>query len=864
LSCAAADAFSTTANATYTNSESGTCLISGTIAPAVSSSYTSCAGGTITINYSATDACNNPLAAQHVITVTPPAAPTVSLPTGLPTTLSYSNATSFTSAANATFTNNESGGCLISGPIPAVISNNYSICNGGTITINYSGLDVCNNPVTAQHIITVTSTPINVSINSTLSTIDLNQSTQLTAVGTPSGGTYSWTPSASVTPSNGDVVTATPNVTTTYTVNYDLGSGCITSASTTITVNNITVSVNSTTICSGSPTTLTATPSITGGTYLWSPGGQTTQSITVSPTTNAIYSCVYTLNGISVTSNFGTVTVIPKPVISVNSPTICSSQSATLNVTATPTGGSYIWQPNGQTSSSINVTPVSSTSYTVVYTLNGCSDTAISNVTVNPTPTVNVNNQTICSGQSTTLTATQSVGAGTFIWSNNQTSGTITVSPTVTTTYNVLYTLNGCSATGSGLVTVNPIPTVSVSNATICNGESATLIATPSSGGGTYSWGNNPSTTNSITVSPATTTTYSLTYTLNGCTSAVSNGLVTVNAIPTVTVNNASICEGQSATLTATPSATGGTYDWTPNGQTTSSINVSPLTSSTYGVTYTLNGCVSSAAQSNVTVTPIPTVSFIADTLSGCSPLTVNFSNTSGSGSNCSWSVGNGQSLSGCNLSYTFIQGGCYDITLTTTENGCSNTMTLQDYICVENPPIASFTIYPNAFTQESQSISFNNTSTGAVSYSWDFGDGQESNSFSPDHLFTNTMQGYLVTLTASTPSGCSDETQVLISYNEGEIFYIPNTFTPDGDGFNQTFKPIFTTGFDPFNFEMLIYNRWGELIFETHDANRGWDGSYGMDGRDVQQGVYTYKIIYKNPKIDERKTIVGHITLIK
>jgi len=198
-----------------------------------------------------------------------------------------------------------------------------------------------------------------------LSTIDLNQSTQLTAVGTPSGGTYSWTPSASVTPSNGDVVTATPNVTTTYTVNYDLGSGCITSASTTITVNNITVSVNSTTICSGSPTTLTATPSITGGTYLWSPGGQTTQSITVSPTTNAIYSCVYTLNGISVTSNFGTVTVIPKPVISVNSPTICSSQSAILNVTATPTGGSYIWQPNGQTSSSINVTPVSSTSYTV-------------------------------------------------------------------------------------------------------------------------------------------------------------------------------------------------------------------------------------------------------------------------------------------------------------------------------------------------------------------------------------------------------------------------------------------------------------------------------------------------------------------
>jgi gliding motility-associated-like protein len=121
-----------------------------------------------------------------------------------------------------------------------------------------------------------------------------------------------------------------------------------------------------------------------------------------------------------------------------------------------------------------------------------------------------------------------------------------------------------------------------------------------------------------------------------------------------------------------------------------------------------------------------------------------------------------------------------------------------------------------------------------------------------------------LVTLTVSSASGCSDVTQVYIGYNEGENIYIPNTFTPDADGFNQTFKPIFTSGFDPFNYEMLIYNRWGELIFETRDVNWGWDGSYRMAGRDVQQGIYTYKIAYKNPKLDQRKTIVGHVTLIK
>jgi gliding motility-associated-like protein len=226
--------------------------------------------------------------------------------------------------------------------------------------------------------------------------------------------------------------------------------------------------------------------------------------------------------------------------------------------------------------------------------------------------------------------------------------------------------------------------------------------------------------------------------------------------------------------------------------------------------------------------------------------------------------MGNGQSVSGCNSNYTFIQGGCYDITLTASENGCSNSMTLQDYICVESLPDASFTISPNVFKLDNQTISFNNTSTGATSYSWDFGDDSYSNQLNPDHLFVNTLQGYLVTLTASTASGCMDVAQVYIPYNEGENIYIPNTFTPDGDNFNQTFKPIFTSGFDPYNFEMFIYNRWGELIFETHDATRGWDGSYGMDGRDVHQGIYSYKIIYKNPKLDERKTIVGHVTLIK
>ena len=316
--------------------------------------------------------------------------------------------------------------------------------------------------------------------------------------------------------------------------------------------------------------------------------------------------------------------------------------------------------------------------------------------------------------------------------------------------------------------------------------------------------------------------------------------------------------------MTASPSNTGGTYIWSPNGETSNTINVAPSTTTSYSVVYSLNGCESSAASGTVTVNPIPTVSFSADQLTGCAPLSVQLTNTGSSNGTYSWSLSNGQTLNGSSAEYTFLQGGCYDITLTTTENGCSNTSTIQDYICIESPPVASFNASSEVFTQPNESLTFTNNTIGATSYSWNFGDGSSSSDENPTHLFGNTLNGYLVTLTATSALGCTDTYQVGIEYLEGEIFYIPNSFTPDGDNFNQSFKPIFTSGFDPYNFEMYIFNRWGEVIFETHDVKLGWDGSYGLNGRDVKDGTYTYKIIYKNPNVDERKIVVGHVTLIR
>src|SRR5205823_237418 len=158
-------------------------------------------------------------------------------------------------------------------------------------------------------------------------------------------------------------------------------------------------------------------------------------------------------------------------------------------LTATPSagGGTYLWAPGGQTTSSITVSPASTTTYTVTYNLGACSNTGSGTVTLNAAPTVAVNSQTICAGQSATLTATPSTGGGTYLWApGGQTTSSITVSPASTTTYTVTYNLGGCSNTGSGTVTVNAAPTVTVNSHSPCGRSSALLTATPSAGGGTY------------------------------------------------------------------------------------------------------------------------------------------------------------------------------------------------------------------------------------------------------------------------------------------------------------------------------------------------------------------------------------------
>lgn len=223
--------------------------------------------------------------------------------------------------------------------------------------------------------------------------------------------------------------------------------------------------------------------------------------------------------------------------------------------------------------------------------------------------TVNVLDQSICDAGNATLIAVPDVVGGTYLWSTGETTSSITVSPGSTTNYTVSYTLPGCTpGSDTVTVTVGTTPTLSLNVVTpvICEGDLATLTATPSASGGTFTWNPSSGTGNTINPSPTTTTTYTVSYSLDGCFSDTLTGTVTVNPIPFVSVADQSICIGESVTLTAVPSPTGGTFVWFPGGETTSSILVSPTTPSSYSVVYTLSGCESETEIVNVTTLPMP------------------------------------------------------------------------------------------------------------------------------------------------------------------------------------------------------------------------------------------------------------------
>jgi gliding motility-associated-like protein len=820
---------------------------------------------------------------QVIVNVNPNPSPVINGPTEyctgsfavLSTSIPYSAYNWSTGASsatiNATSVNNpitvtvtDANGCQGTSPSFTVVENNVitanftvTICQGASALIHGINQTVAGTYsqtfVSASGCDSISNVTLNVNplpaVNAGLDqAVCIGTSVTLTASG---ASTYSWNNAVQ----NG--VTFTPAATTTYTVTGTSAQGCINSDQVVVTVNPLpTVSAGpDIEACVSESVVLTATGA---NTYSWNNG--VVNGVSFVPSGTSSYTVTGTdINGCINTDQI-TVTVNPSPIIIAGpDQTVCVGTSVTLTATG---GVSYSWD-NGITNG-VSFTPaVGTVTYTVNGTdLKGCVSSDQVVVTVNALPNVNAgSDQTLCVGGSVTLSGT---GAQTYSWSNGVTNGT----PFTPTVGSLNYTVsgtdqNGCVNTDMVTINVNPLPVVNAGpDQSVCEGTQVTLTA---NGASTYSW--NGGVVNGVSFTPPVgTNTYNVTGTdVNGCLNSDAV-IVVVNPIPNVFAgNDIVVCEGESVTLTASGA---NVYTWN-NGVVNGSPFVPAIGTTVYSVTGTTNaGCIDTDDVS-VTVNPNPVVSFIPDNTLGCAPLTVNFTNQTTGASNCVWSFSNGTVLTGCGtVPVTFTQSGCYDATLTTTVNGCTSSFTAENIVCVEEAPNAAFAPSSNSLSTLNTSVVFNNLTTGATSYVWDFGDNSTtSTDENPTHVYPSEEEGqYTVMLIASSPIGCVDTAYSIIQIYEELIFYVPNTFTPDNDNFNPVFKPIFTSGFDPFDYNLMIFNRWGEVIFESNNAEVGWDGTYGSNGEIemCQDGTYTWKIEFKVTRYDERRRVVGHVNLLR
>jgi gliding motility-associated-like protein len=361
----------------------------------------------------------------------------------------------------------------------------------------------------------------------------------------------------------------------------------------------------------GGNISLTVTPTTGTGAYTYNWGGGVTTQNRTNLSAGTYTVTVTDPDGCSNTAT-ATITSTTAATVSATGATVCNGSPATVTTSVSQTGGTYAWSPGGQTTAQITVTPATTTTYTVTYTLAPCNPaTATATVTVNSaSPAVHVNDTTICNAGTAVVYATVTGGGtGAYLWNTGATTASITVTPGATTTYSVTFTEQPCgSATGSGTVTVNSNPQLNVNSPSICSGGSAILTANASPAGGTYGWSTGAGNVNSISVSPTTNTTYTVTYTTQSCGSATMASNVTVITNAAVTVTDTTICPGGTGTITATATVAGGTYSWSPGNYTTQSITVTPGGTTVYTVTFTPVGCPSATNTGTVTVETPPAI----------------------------------------------------------------------------------------------------------------------------------------------------------------------------------------------------------------------------------------------------------------
>jgi gliding motility-associated-like protein len=543
----------------------------------------------------------------------------------------------------------------------------------------------------------------------------------------------------------------------------------------------------------------------------------------------------------------------------------------------------YNWYTVPSSPNASQITDLCIGDYTsVVLDANGCYDTI--NFTISqPAPMV-IDSLTAsnplctdqCNGLITLWSSTASTysfdGGNTFV--NNNSMNTLCEG-----VYNVIVqSPEGCTASIDSVILTDPplLTVVAGPDSVLCPGTPGTLNAQAYGGTApyTYYWDSQEQ-ESTIVVVPQTTTSYDvIVQDANGCLSPTDNTQFSIHQVLTVTATaDTTICQNTPINLSVTVS--GGVpayyYSWSTNGlefAQTAQTTVSPSVPTTY-IVVTSDMCTFVTDTVNVNTYMVPDLTFGVLADEGCAPMDVTLFPTIDPnliGGNCTWTFSNGTVINGCDtITSIFTVPDCYSVTFTAlSPNGCVMTGSANDVFCVIESPQASFTFNPTSPTYLNPDVQFFNTSSFADNYLWNFTTYPSSTEENPNITLNQSEIGDTIwaCLTASNYLGCADQVCHPIVLEDEFTVYVPNTFTPDGDVNNQVFYPVFPPNYPIEKYQLLIFDRWGEVIFETTDHHEGWNGRYSSE--DSQDGVYTWKIIVKDGNTNKTHELLGHVSLLR
>lgn len=596
-------------------------------------------------------------------------------------------------------------------------------------------------------------------------------------------------------------------------------------------------------ICPGGRDTLHA---LGGNTYVWS-SGETTSSIVIYPNSSMMYSVIETSSGFMCLDTAKIViNATPMILATTDVAVYCGSLdgSASVNLSSSGAQGippyTYLWAPTGQTTANATGLIASGNFTCTVSDASGCvSSATVSIVALGaPVPVIS-GNTAICFGDATTITAS---GGSTYVWNDGSTTASIIVSPTATTTYSVVAYVGDCHEATAATVAVYAYPVAATSgNTTICEGRPTTITAT---GGGTapytYSW-NTGSSSSSISVAPTVATSYSVIVAIGTCKDTANVTIETVPS-PTATITgNAILCKGDITTLTA---AGGNTYLWN-NNSTATAIIESPSVSTTYSVSVGNGVCTDvSSIRVNVFQPPVAQITGNPDVCRGYFTTL-----TAGGGNTYLWSGGE------TSTSIRTDTAGTYSVVATI--GTCSDTTSVNVY--VHSLPIA--TISPDVTIVQGRST--NLSSSGGVNYVW-------NNFATGSNITVAPQQTTAYCVTVYDAYNCWDtacvNVEVISCSTAGEL-YLPNAFSPDGDGENDELQVYFRL-FDCIqSFRLTIFNRFGEKIYQTSDPYFKWNGIYNKgilkNTQEANSEVFVYVLETEfgdHSKISRK----GNISLIR